>query len=371
MINAHYLFLLLIVFVFMAYEATQSNGEIYVTEMFDPSDRKQSDYWTDYQISLKRNCNPDEVDTGDHCVTLGCETGMERGVGAGTDRCYPPCLNGYENNGMSRCYQACPPGYETKKTQCIRPKHSYQKDVQPCRNCNSLLPNNQVVTDSLIDEMKSFHKMNPNLMPPTPQTYAMGLNQGMYQQPIMQIATPVYPIQRTIITNNPFRGNLAKISTTNGGGGTVAGGILQEGFDGNVQGEFPTRPPNNNDNGNSPMLPDSKTANTSMTVQQSAEGSAMPSASSGGGGVVQEPNPNNSATVMNLIEPTARGPHGMCPLGYSLSGNMCYENCPPQYRDEGDKCSRDTYVTDRSSYDRGGGVPYKRIRSKHSNAYSY
>ena len=50
MINAHYLFLLLIVFVFMAYEATQSNGEIYVTEMFDPSDRKKSDYWTDYQI---------------------------------------------------------------------------------------------------------------------------------------------------------------------------------------------------------------------------------------------------------------------------------------------------------------------------------
>ena len=47
-----------------------------------------------------------------------------------------------------------------------------------------------------------------------------------------------------------------------------------------------------------------------------------------------------------------------CPLGYSLSGDMCYENCPSDYRNVGDKCVRDQYIVERPSYDRGSGVPY-------------
>lgn len=373
MINAHYLWLLLILFLFLVYESTQANGEITemfdpndgeITEMFDPNDRKQSDYWANYKISLKRDCNPDETDTGDHCVKLGCPEGMERGVGAGTDRCYPKCLSGYETNGMSRCYQACPPGYDTNKTQCIRPKHSYDKDIQPCRNCDSLLPPDQMVSDPLVDDMKRFYQMNPNMLPPAP----------VGQRPIIQIETPVQPVQRTIITNNPFRGYVAKVHTppTNGMNklNTIQGGILMEGFDGNTDAPAPQSPPQSMQTP-APLNESGKTTD-SMTIQQSEEGTAMPRGSERG--VVQEPapaTPSKNNAMLTLVEPTARGPHGMCPLGYTLSGNMCYENCPPHYRDEGNQCTRDTYVIDRPSYDRGGGVPYKRIRSKYSNVYSY
>ena len=57
---------------------------------------------------------------------------------------------------------------------------------------------------------------------------------------------------------------------------------------------------------------------------------------------------------------------GICPLGYALSGNLCYENCPANYKDDGKTCARSSYVIDRPNYDRGGGVPYQRIRSKYS-----
>jgi hypothetical protein len=53
-----------------------------------------------------------------------------------------------------------------------------------------------------------------------------------------------------------------------------------------------------------------------------------------------------------------------CPLGYSLSGNMCYENCPPDFTDVGDKCKRGPITLDRPSYDRGSGVPYIRRTPK-------
>jgi hypothetical protein len=54
-----------------------------------------------------------------------------------------------------------------------------------------------------------------------------------------------------------------------------------------------------------------------------------------------------------------------CPRGYVLSGDKCYENCPPQYRDDGEYCERDSYTIDRDSYDRGAGVPYITRRQKY------
>lgn len=57
-----------------------------------------------------------------------------------------------------------------------------------------------------------------------------------------------------------------------------------------------------------------------------------------------------------------------CPLGYTLSGDKCYENCPPHYRDGGDggdDCILDRYAVERPSYDRGSGIPYASKRSKY------
>ena len=58
-----------------------------------------------------------------------------------------------------------------------------------------------------------------------------------------------------------------------------------------------------------------------------------------------------------------------CPLGYSLSGDMCYENCPSNYRDNGEYCIRERYAVKRPSYDRGSGIPYEQKRSKSIKVY--
>lgn len=58
-------------------------------------------------------------------------------------------------------------------------------------------------------------------------------------------------------------------------------------------------------------------------------------------------------------------PEQPCPRGYTLSGDLCYENCPPHYRDTNDgNCVKGGYTIDRESYDRGGGVPYVVKRAK-------
>lgn len=78
-----------------------------------------------------------------------------------------------------------------------------------------------------------------------------------------------------------------------------------------------------------------------------------------GGSLVMEPFESKNAVWQ--VESVEELP---CPLGYTLSGDMCYENCPPHYRDTGDGCVLDSYSVERPSYDRGSGIPYASKRSK-------
>lgn len=74
--------------------------------------------------------------------------------------------------------------------------------------------------------------------------------------------------------------------------------------------------------------------------------------------------------TVNLREPRIDDIDGPCPKGYTLSGDKCYENCPPHYRDTLDgKCVKPNYTIDRDSYDRGSGVPFVQKRLKWEHVY--
>jgi hypothetical protein len=74
--------------------------------------------------------------------------------------------------------------------------------------------------------------------------------------------------------------------------------------------------------------------------------------------------------TVNLKEPRIDDPELPCPRGYTLSGDMCNENCPPYYRDTMDGyCVKPGYTIDRDSYDRGPGVPYITKRLKYEHIY--
>jgi len=65
-------------------------------------------------------------------------------------------------------------------------------------------------------------------------------------------------------------------------------------------------------------------------------------------------------------------PDQPCPRGYTLSGNLCYENCPPHYRDTNDgNCVKQGYTIDRESYDRGAGIPHQTRRPKFEHLYHH
>lgn len=79
------------------------------------------------------------------------------------------------------------------------------------------------------------------------------------------------------------------------------------------------------------------------------------------------PEPRKTVSV-KVKEPRIDDPSLPCPRGYTLSGDLCHENCPPHYRDTLDgSCVKTPYVIDRDSYDRGSGVPYitKRLKWNH------
>jgi len=74
--------------------------------------------------------------------------------------------------------------------------------------------------------------------------------------------------------------------------------------------------------------------------------------------------------TVNLSAPRIDDPELPCPRGYTLSGDVCYENCPPHYRDTMDGyCAKPGYTIDRDSYDRGPGVPYITKRLKYEHLY--
>lgn len=81
-----------------------------------------------------------------------------------------------------------------------------------------------------------------------------------------------------------------------------------------------------------------------------------------------EENPAMEKIVrLKLNEPRIDDPGQPCPRGYSLSGVMCYENCPPEYKDgEGQTCVRAGQSVPRESYNRGKGIPFIRVRSRNA-----
>lgn len=96
-------------------------------------------------------------------------------------------------------------------------------------------------------------------------------------------------------------------------------------------------------------------------------GKASAEAPSAAANSSQKPQPTKTVSV-NLSEPRIDDPELPCPRGYTLSGDLCHENCPPHYRDTLDgNCVKPPYVIDRDSYDRGSGVPYitKRLKWNH------
>lgn len=84
--------------------------------------------------------------------------------------------------------------------------------------------------------------------------------------------------------------------------------------------------------------------------------------------------PTPAETVTINLRDTNRidAPDQPCPRGYTLSGNLCYENCPPHYRDTNDgNCVKQGYTIDRESYDRGAGVPFSERRPKFEHLYQH
>lgn len=257
-----------------------------IVERFDDDGRNFAPKpW--YSCRMKTNCLPGESDTGEFCVKEGCPAGMERGSGNGSEFCYPKCAPGYESDGGGRCYKICPEGYLTQGDNCIRPKHTFKKDVIPCKGCN----------------------------PPPPTI------------PKPQIPIVVEEGPGPVWMNTPFGYGGTSIETS------MVGPVMYEGFDDNKLDSTSDRQ----------TVPDCK-GKECMKPK---------------GGVVWR------------VEDRIHVNELPCPLGYTLSGSgtggMCYENCPPNYRDTGAECVLDRYSTPRPSYDRGSGIPYATKRSKYHN----
>jgi hypothetical protein len=332
MIEANLLFILLVILVLWAISSTQERGML--RELFDPNDRSSMDYISQYEVDIKTKCSPGEVDTGDHCVKVGCPPGFERGVGSGSDRCYPLCLHDYESNGMSRCYQKCPLGYETEETMCIRPRDVYKKDAIPCTGCVPIP--DPYRGDPLVDRL-IYDSYSTAPRPPTVVTRPLG---------------PRYRSTRGYRSTgyNILEGFENELVQPSSGNGSEAAPPLEE--------TVPERPMEvvvQEPAGPEPV-PDDPGAKPTSIVSAPAP-ATQPQ---------QQISKENAAALKRIQSDYVGRSEGACPLGYALSGDMCFENCPANYKDTGMECARPSYVIDRPSYDRGGGVPYRVIRNKHS-----
>ena len=300
-----------------------------VVEGFDINHRRSSDYLHNYEIQIKENCAPNEVDMGDSCVKTGCPVGFEQGEGGSNTICYPKCLPNYESNGSSRCFQVCPPGYETQGTQCYRPPHSYQKHTV------QLSPQSQIARHSPIPLIN------------TPVQFLYGgygnygnyVNNGYYEQPNI--------VDRNDSWYLPVRMN--QDSWTNYTDD-------MEYFDGNIKNSpLPEISQSQLANSSAPPL---KAQTTTITTQITPP--------------MQITNNPYTALPQGKINKDRfiAGDGTGCPYGYALSGGMCYENCPPNYKDiDGVSCMREGYIIDRPSYDRGSGIPYTQTRPKYARMH--
>lgn len=316
-----------------------------IIERFDDNGRDFANKpW--YSCKMKSNCLPGETDTGEYCVKDGCPAGMERGAGTGSEFCYPKCAPGYEADGGGRCYKVCPEGYLTQGDDCIRPKHTFNKDSIPCKGCAApSLPIPRPQIPIILEDGPGPVMMNP---------MAGGWPSAKMVQ--TQVQHPTTHRHRTLADNRRI---------THGHGATTTltypsnGGII-------------------------PAMLEPFSANKSMPQLMHTDAGIDPSQTNSVQLIEQMANENQSS---RKTVPTCKGEEckkpksGLvwrvedrihidelpCPLGYTLSGDLCHENCPPNYRDTGDDCVLDRYSVDRPSYDRGSGIPFAVKRSKYQN----
>jgi len=293
-----------------------------------------------YSCRMKSNCLPGESDTGDYCIKEGCPSGMEQGAGIGKEFCYPTCAPGYESDGGSRCFKVCPEGYITQGNQCIRPQHEYKKDVIPSKGQRpKMLPAPMPQIPIIVEEPGPV-LMNPHL--------------GGWGTSIVRTDVK-YPYTHTHNTLNDKR----KITHSHNAQSTFmypsTGPIYS--IEPDMIEDFKNQSNTNiNPSQSNSVALMEHMANTEIhkdrTTLPKCEGDDCK---------------KSKGDIVWRVEDRIFVDELPCSLGYTLSGDMCYENCPPNYRDTGDSCVLDRYMVARPSYDRGSGVPYATKRAKYQN----
>jgi len=293
-----------------------------------------------YSCSMQTRCLPGETDTGKWCIKEGCPEGTQRGIGLGKDFCYPKCILGYESDGGSRCWKKCPEGWKTDGDKCIRPSHTFQKDVIPCRGCLPPPPN--VVP-----------RTNVPIVAKIPETVVMTPGASAFVLPTYTSTTITHPSahMHSLEKGEPPSTHVHPRTTTSTG--LIGGTLIVEPF-GNSYHSKERLLEENFDN-----------ARVDLTQTNVVPAKSAPPASNKVLPPDNKPVPlqKSQKTLWKVADRIDDG-EKPCPLGYTLSGDKCYENCPPHYRDTGDNCVLDRYAVERPSYDRGSGIPYASKRSK-------
>jgi hypothetical protein len=307
-----------------------------------------------YSCKMKSNCLPGERDTGEYCTKEGCPNGMQRGANIGSEFCYPTCAPGYENDGGGRCYKVCPEGYLTQGNDCIRPKHEFKKDVIPCKGCAQqavprpmpqipiIVQPGPVMMNPIFDRWSSNAFVRTDVKYPSTHTHRTFNDKRNITHGHDTTTSFMYPS-----TNGPAMIGQAMI------GQAMIGQAMIEPF---LQ-----------TNKSLPELLNNNTLEPSQTNSVA---------------IIEKMANDARADIPTCVGKECTKPKGglvwrvedrisvnelPCPLGYTLSGDMCYENCPANYLDTGDGCVLDRYSVPRPSYDRGSGVPFATKRSKYLN----
>lgn len=272
--------------------------------------------------SLKSNCLAGERDVNGYCIKEGCPSGMERGSGIGADFCYPTCAPGYEADGGARCYKTCQKGWITQGDKCVRPSHQYNKDTMPCRGC--MPPTMPPPTIPIIEIGPGPVWMNP----PYPQQSYVQTKITNSSRPTTATATITYPNTNPQFVFEYFNKSQSPSQTRH-------------------------------------RVPDLRHFEPSQTnsvpiIEHMAQTETAAKASA-------SPSSNTSTRKTWRVEDRIYVNELPCPLGYTQSGDVCLENCPPQYEDTGKTCVLHSYSVARPSYDRGSGIPFATKRSKYQS----
>jgi hypothetical protein len=350
-----------------------NGGTVELREGFDSNNTYSADYLNNFQIQIKQSCSQGEVDMGDTCVRTGCSLGFERGLGDTSGTCFPQCLPGYEtiDGNSGRCYKKCELGYETQGTKCFRPEHMYKKHTMPYTGLTQEVvvtpPHQHVKTINLVKDRNVVDKIPlevavsvdptipiPTAVPYIPLDYGYGGYGGGYNYGY-GYGGYGYGNNLNNTYYHPNNGS-SYLPVRRFGSSWVNQGLnvndvnVIEGFDIQMPSDAPQQPQR-------AMQPPIE-----MPSNESPKGSEAKSVATTASVPLQETLPNR-----DLFLP---GDGEGCPYGYSASGDTCYENCPPNYKDiDGVSCARESYVVDRQSYDRGSGVPYRQVRNKYARIF--